>query len=100
MARPQPGDYFKRHYGDLLIYGYAMTEKEFSDSEAALGAFLEELDFAVKQFRRWTARGWLYGKCYSVACISGEYGTTPSDQAAAITKEDFEAARQQDWNDK
>jgi hypothetical protein len=97
--RAQPGEYWKQHYHGITIYGYAMTEKEFLDVEQALGADEEELAFQRRTFRRWRQAGRLYGRAYSIACVDGEYGSTPINQTLAITKEEFEAARKAEWTD-
>lgn len=99
MDRPKPGSYWKRHYYDIVIYGYAMTEEEFLSSERALGADGEELDIQRKAFRRWLAEGRIWGKAWSVACPGGEYGSTPIRSALAISKEEFENAQQDEWKD-
>lgn len=97
--RAQPGEYWKQNYHGIIIYGYAMTEKEFLDSEQALGADEEELAFQRRAFRRWRNEGRLYGKAHSVACVEGEFGSTPIGQTLAITKEEFEAAQKAEWTD-
>jgi hypothetical protein len=99
MQRPKPGDYFKRKYGDLTIYGYAMTLKEIEDEERSLGADAEELDFTLRMMNHQIAEGYVWGMAYSVACVKGEYGLTPARQAVVISKEAFERARSVDWTD-
>ncbi len=99
MARPLPGDHFTRTWHGITIYGYAMTEQEFLESERKYGADQEELDYQQKAFRRWLHAGLLYGMAYSIACVQGELGSTPIREATLITQEAFEQAKQKDWSD-
>lgn len=94
----KPGDYFKRQWADITIYGYVFTKEEFLEQERSLGADEVELHFQSKAWDRWIADGLLYGHCYSVACIQGEYGSTPRNTTTKISKDEFERARASDWD--
>lgn len=98
IVRAKPGDFFKRYVQDLVIYGYAMTKEEFLESERVLGASAEELEFQSKAFDRWTMRGLLFGKCFSEACVDGEYGSTPVQTTIRIDRAEIERARSNGWN--
>jgi len=97
MQRPKPGDYFRRHWYGIAIYGYAMTLEEIEGVERQHGAGGEELAFTLRTLERQMAQGFVWGKAYSVACPDGEYGLTPVRAATKISKEEFENAQSAHW---
>lgn len=97
--RPKPGEYWKRTYWGLTIYGKWMTMEEIMEEELALGASAEEWEYTRKTMEAQLAEGFFWGKAYSVACVDGEYGLTPLRTAQAITEQEFENARSAEWRD-
>jgi hypothetical protein len=94
QAMIEPGTYFVRHYEpDLDIYGYCLT-----DDEATKGTCdPEELAFELKHLESARRRGYMFSRCYSVACPDGELGVTHVSTMEPITREQFEAARARGW---
>lgn len=100
MARAKPGDFFRRNWHGVIIYGYAMTKEELIAQETALGASGEEAEWTARNIEaHWLLDGLLYGRAASTACPEGEYGSTPASETVAITQEEYEAAELREWID-
>lgn len=85
-------------YGDLWVFGYVLTEEESYRSEIEAGADPEEARYTAERLRDSYARGYRFGKAYSVITPEGEYGSTHvASIAMPITKEQFEQARRDGW---
>lgn len=66
----------------LVIYGRAVRSRY-------------EEDRAIEAEQR--ARGLVFSECFSVMCLDGELGTHPLATVTAISREEFEAARERGW---
>lgn len=84
--------------GTLMIFGEVPPLEERLEEARRAGASDEELAVERKLLTTSMERGMLPARCYSVACPRGELGDSPARTAVAITREQFEAARQQGWD--
>lgn len=96
------GDYFirtRRSFGDeLTIYGHIMTRDEFITSERDAGSPEDELSWTLEGMDSSYTRGYRFGWCYSEVEPDGELGSTHvSTMTRKITKEEFDAARERNW---
>jgi len=86
------GSYFvsdRRADSGLLIYGYVLTEQELRENEDE--ETMSALSFSYQ-------RGFRFARCYSIACVEGEYGSVHDSMCIPITKEVFEQAQGREWN--
>jgi hypothetical protein len=92
------GDHWMRPYEDIVIFGYVPTPDEQAASERELGADDEEIEYEREMLADTYARGYRYGKCYSVVEPEGEWGSTHISTMVKITKEQFEEAKEAGWD--
>jgi hypothetical protein len=83
---------------DLVVFGYAPTLEELERSERDAGAGDGEWGYTRATMLDSYARGYRFGKCYSVVVPSGEWGSTHISQMLPITKAQFEFARDNGWS--
>ncbi len=77
-----------------------MKEEEVIAQEQALGASADEAVWTANNIdRHYMESGLLYGPAASIACVEGEYGSTPASETVAITQEEYEAAELREWTD-
>jgi len=56
-----------------------------------------EHEYEVEYDQESRANGYIFGRCYSVACSGGELGTTHVTRMAPISKEIFDRAQANGW---
>jgi hypothetical protein len=100
LAQAKPGDFFRREWYGIVIYGYAMTQEEVQEQERSLGASGQEASWTARNVQaHYTNNGLLYGRAASEVCPEGEYGSTPASETVAISQEEYEAAELREWKD-
>jgi len=92
------GAYWMRPYEDIVIFGYVPTQTEREASERALGADDEEIEYQRETLADSHARGYRYGKAYSVIEPEGEWGSTHISTMIQITQEQFTQAKAAKWD--
>jgi hypothetical protein len=93
------GTHWAAHYPDmeLIVFGYVPTLEELEKIERGHGADDEEWEFEKATTLDSYARGYRFGKAYSVIEPEGEWGSTHISVMLPISKEQFEAARERGW---
>lgn len=95
------GSYFLRLYGQgqgqIHIFGYVYTPEEIKELEIDAGASIQEVEYYLVVRHNAHARGYRWGNCYSVVTPEGEVGSTHISTSWPITKDEFEAAKNQSW---
>ena len=81
------GDHFvspRPDYGGLIIFGEVLEHTNYPEDASS-----------IKMSR---LNGYVYGRCYSVECVEGEFGDTHiTNIAAKIPAEVFERAKANGW---
>jgi len=80
-----------------VIFGRVMPMEELIDSEREAGAEPEELDYTREHYTEQHERGYLFGYAYSVMEPRGELGDTHRANMWPITQEQFEHAKDAEW---
>jgi len=80
-----------------LIFGYILTEEEIREGEVFAGADEGELAFTMDILASSYQRGYRYGRWYSVVVPEGEIGDAHIANLWPLTKEVFDAAKEQGW---
>jgi hypothetical protein len=92
------GDHWLSTDGDLLIFGRVSTLEELDAAEQQLGVNQRERRQEQAMIEGAHARGYRFGWAYSLACPSGEMGSTHISMMVQITEHDFHAAESHHWN--
>jgi hypothetical protein len=69
--------------GGLVIYGFS-----------AMSDYAEDRAY---ERAAWRDRRMFPAICFSVACVSGEYGFVPADEVKEISREEFLLAQSREW---
>lgn len=93
------GSYWVRFVPDhqLMIFGHVFTRDEFTQAERDAGATQEELDYSLQHYEENLARGYVFGRAYSVWEPRGELGDTHRYNLWPISQANFEEARLFQW---
>ena len=91
------GDYWMRAHEDILIFGHIYTEDTLWSTERELGATEKELQEEKETMDNSYARGFRFGKAWSIACPEGELGDTHICDMIPITKEEFDQSKGLNW---
>lgn len=103
------GDYWVRFHdidARVIIFGYVMDPGEVRLAEMGVplqsGETAAERDEEVEQIMETMAdshsRGYMYGKCYSIIEVDGEWGSTHRANLWPIPQALYEAAKFVDWS--
>ena len=96
------GDHWMRlwdsGYGEaILIFGEIYTRKRLMDEERELGAEEDEIREEMLMMDGSYARGFRFGRAYSVVEPDGELGDTHVSDMVPISQEEFDEARGLRW---
>ena len=91
------GDYWVRTDYEFLIFGYINTLDELDESSRRLGADEEEIAYERAMIADAHARGYMYGKAYSVVEPDGEWGSTHRVNMQKVSKQTFDRMRELGW---
>ena len=91
------GDYWVRTDYEFLIFGYINTLDELDESSRRLGADEEEIAYERAMIADAHARGYMYGKAYSVVEPDGEWGSTHRVSMQKVSKQTFDRMRELGW---
>jgi hypothetical protein len=89
------GDYVIRFVDDLVIWGDLETQEELVATETSDDE--EESRHELEQALDSHGRGYRFGKWFSTVEPTGEYGSAHVVTLWKISKEEFDAAGENDW---